>query len=122
MTRVRKAVFPRPGSARASCPPPRPSPRRCSPRGQAHHPDVVEEAVASGLDEIILVTGRNKRAIEDHFDAAFELEYYLQDRGKGRRAGPDQDDIGDGLRLLRATEGAARPRSRHSLRPAPRGG
>src|SRR5207244_1088406 len=43
---------------------------------------VVEEAVASGLDEIILVTGRNKRAIEDHFDAAFELEYYLQDRGK----------------------------------------
>jgi UTP--glucose-1-phosphate uridylyltransferase len=43
---------------------------------------VVEEAVASGLEEIVLVTGRNKRAIEDHFDAAFELEYYLQDRGK----------------------------------------
>ena len=43
---------------------------------------VVEEAVASGLDEIVLVTGRNKRAIEDHFDMAFELEYYLQDRGK----------------------------------------
>jgi UTP--glucose-1-phosphate uridylyltransferase len=43
---------------------------------------VVEEAVASGLSEIILVTGRNKRAIEDHFDAAFELEYYLNDRGK----------------------------------------
>jgi UTP--glucose-1-phosphate uridylyltransferase len=43
---------------------------------------VVEEAVASGLSEIIIVTGRNKRAIEDHFDAAFELEYYLNDRGK----------------------------------------
>ena len=43
---------------------------------------VVEEAVASGLTQIVLVTGRNKRAIEDHFDAAFELEYYLQDRGK----------------------------------------
>src|SRR2546422_6338459 len=43
---------------------------------------VVEEAVASGLSEIIIVTGRNKRAIEDHFDAAFELEYYLSDRGK----------------------------------------
>jgi UTP--glucose-1-phosphate uridylyltransferase len=43
---------------------------------------VVEEAVASGLSEIILVTGRGKRAIEDHFDAAFELEYYLNDRGK----------------------------------------
>ncbi len=43
---------------------------------------VVEEAVASGLAEIILVTGRGKRAIEDHFDGAFELEYYLNDRGK----------------------------------------
>ena len=43
---------------------------------------VVEEAVASGLSEIIIVTGRGKRAIEDHFDAAFELEYYLKDRGK----------------------------------------
>jgi UTP--glucose-1-phosphate uridylyltransferase len=43
---------------------------------------VVEEAVASGLQEIIIVTGRGKRAIEDHFDAAFELEYYLNDRGK----------------------------------------
>src|SRR3989442_7859018 len=43
---------------------------------------VVEEAVASGLSEIIIVTGRGKRAIEDHFDAAFELEYYLNDRGK----------------------------------------
>src|SRR5258707_12708547 len=43
---------------------------------------VAEEAVASGLSEIIIVTGRNKRTIEDHFDAAFELEYYLNDRGK----------------------------------------
>jgi UTP--glucose-1-phosphate uridylyltransferase len=43
---------------------------------------VVEEAVASGIEQIIIVTGRGKRAIEDHFDSAFELEYYLQDRGK----------------------------------------
>src|SRR2546428_7527705 len=43
---------------------------------------VVEEAVASGLGEIIIVTGRGKRAIEDHFDASVELEYYLADRGK----------------------------------------
>jgi len=43
---------------------------------------VVEEAVASGLQEIIIVHRRGKRAIEDHFDAAFELEYYLNDRGK----------------------------------------
>src|SRR5207247_7448981 len=43
---------------------------------------VVEEAAASGLTEIIIVTGRGKRAIGDHFDASFELEYYLSDRGK----------------------------------------
>ena len=39
---------------------------------------VVEEAVASGIDDIIIVTGRGKRAIEDHFDRAFELEYFLR--------------------------------------------
>jgi UTP--glucose-1-phosphate uridylyltransferase len=43
---------------------------------------VVEEAVASGISQIIIVTGRGKRAIEDHFDASFELEYYLNDRNK----------------------------------------
>lgn len=43
---------------------------------------LVEEAVASGLKEIILVTGRTKRAIEDHFDHAAELETFLESRGK----------------------------------------
>src|SRR5262249_27450033 len=43
---------------------------------------VVEEAVAAGLDRVNLVTGRGKRAIEDHFDSAVELEFYLQERGK----------------------------------------
>lgn len=43
---------------------------------------VVEEAVASGIQDIIVVTGRGKRAIEDHFDVAFELESMLQGAGK----------------------------------------
>lgn len=43
---------------------------------------IVEEAVASGIDDIIIVTGKGKRAIEDHFDHAFELEYQLQKKGK----------------------------------------
>jgi UTP--glucose-1-phosphate uridylyltransferase len=43
---------------------------------------VVEEAVAAGIEEIILVTGRGKRAIEDHFDVSFELEANLQEKGK----------------------------------------
>jgi len=43
---------------------------------------VVEEAVASGIEEILIVTGRNKRAVEDHFDPSFELEETLRQKGK----------------------------------------
>jgi UTP--glucose-1-phosphate uridylyltransferase len=43
---------------------------------------VVEEAVAAGIEDIIIVTGRGKTAIEDHFDVSFELERFLEDRGK----------------------------------------
>lgn len=43
---------------------------------------LVEEAVASGIKEILLVTGKGKRAIEDHFDHAAELESFLESRGK----------------------------------------
>ncbi|MDO5849353.1 MAG: UTP--glucose-1-phosphate uridylyltransferase GalU [Methanobrevibacter sp.] len=43
---------------------------------------VIEEAVASGIDDILIVTGKNKRSIEDHFDKSFELEYTLQTAGK----------------------------------------
>jgi UTP--glucose-1-phosphate uridylyltransferase len=45
---------------------------------------VVEEAVASGIEEIIIVTGRGKRAIEDHFDVSFELEETLKNSGKNK--------------------------------------
>lgn len=47
---------------------------------------LVEEAVASGIKDVILVTGRGKRAIEDHFDHAAELESYLVSRGKSALA------------------------------------
>ena len=43
---------------------------------------VVEEAVRSGIDDILIITGRSKRSLEDHFDRNFELEYFLEDRGK----------------------------------------
>jgi len=45
---------------------------------------VVEEAVSAGLDDILLVTGRNKRALEDHFDRAYELEEALAAKGNER--------------------------------------
>ena len=46
----------------------------------------MEEAVASGIDDIIIVTGRHKRSLEDHFDKDkyYELEYNLQKAGKDR--------------------------------------
>lgn len=43
---------------------------------------IIEEAVASGIEEILIITGRNKRAIEDHFDKSVELEQQLKDTGK----------------------------------------
>jgi UTP--glucose-1-phosphate uridylyltransferase len=43
---------------------------------------VVEEAVAAGILDILIISGRGKRSIEDHFDRSFELEYYLETKGK----------------------------------------
>jgi UTP--glucose-1-phosphate uridylyltransferase len=43
---------------------------------------VVEEAVGAGIRDILIVTGRGKRTLEDHFDRSFELEYYLEEAGK----------------------------------------
>src|SRR5205814_1058794 len=43
---------------------------------------IVEEAVAAGIEEIVLVNGRGKGSIEDHFDHAYELEHTLSSRGK----------------------------------------
>jgi UTP--glucose-1-phosphate uridylyltransferase len=45
---------------------------------------VIEEAVASGIDDILIVTGKGKRSIEDHFDKSFELEYTLKEAGKDK--------------------------------------
>ncbi len=80
---VRKAVFPAAGLGTRFLPATKAQPKEMLPLvDKPTIQYVVEEAVASGLTEVIIVTGRGKRAIEDHFDAAFELEYYLQDRGK----------------------------------------
>ncbi|MBI2204630.1 MAG: UTP--glucose-1-phosphate uridylyltransferase GalU [Candidatus Rokubacteria bacterium] len=80
---VRKGVFPAAGLGTRFLPATKAQPKEMLPLvDKPTIQYVVEEAVESGLEQIILVTGRNKRAIEDHFDAAFELEYYLNERGK----------------------------------------
>jgi UTP--glucose-1-phosphate uridylyltransferase len=46
---------------------------------------VVEEAVASGIEDIIIITGPSKRAIEDHFDRTYDVEYFLEKAGKNKQ-------------------------------------
>src|ERR1044071_4707628 len=50
---------------------------------------VVEECVASGIEHIIIVTGRGKNSIEDHFDSNPTLERFLEDRSEERRVGKE---------------------------------
>lgn len=83
MKRVTKAVFPVAGMGTRFLPATKASPKEMMPI--VDKPLIqyaVEEAVAAGITDMIFVTGRSKRAIEDHFDKAYELENELAARGK----------------------------------------
>jgi UTP--glucose-1-phosphate uridylyltransferase len=80
---VRKAVFPAAGLGTRFLPATKASPKEML--SLVDKPLIqyaVEEAVASGIEDIIIITGRGKRAIEDHFDRSFELEENLRSNGK----------------------------------------
>jgi len=80
---IRKAVFPAAGLGTRFLPATKAQPKEMLPL--VDKPIIqygVEEAVASGISNIILVTGRGKNAIEDHFDVSVELETFLEARGK----------------------------------------
>ena len=80
---VKKAVFPVAGLGTRFLPATKASPKEMLPLiDKPLVQYVVEEAVASGIEQILFVTGRGKRALEDHFDIAFELEALLYDKGK----------------------------------------
>ena len=81
--KVRKAVFPAAGLGTRFLPATKAMPKEMLPL--VDKPIIqygVEEAVAAGCDQIIIVTGRGKSAIEDHFDVSYELEKMLEERGK----------------------------------------
>src|SRR6266446_5148138 len=81
--KVRKAVFPAAGLGTRFLPATKASPKEMlSLVDKPLIQYVVEEAVASGIESVIIVTGRGKGAIEDHFDVSFELEAVLRERGK----------------------------------------
>src|SRR5256885_11697482 len=82
-TRVRKAVFPVAGLGTRFLPATKASPKEMLP--VVDKPLIqyaVEEAYEAGIRDMIFVTGRSKRAIEDHFDTAYELENELENAGK----------------------------------------
>jgi UTP--glucose-1-phosphate uridylyltransferase len=85
--RVRKAVLPVAGLGTRFLPATKAQPKEMLP--VVDKPLIqyaVEECIASGIENIIFVTGRGKNAIEDHFDSAPELEHFLEERGKPQQA------------------------------------
>jgi len=83
MMRIRKAVFPAAGLGTRFLPATKAQPKEMLPIvDKPTIQYVVEEAVQSGIEDIIIVTGRGKNAIEDHFDRSVELEQALLQKGK----------------------------------------
>jgi UTP--glucose-1-phosphate uridylyltransferase len=85
---IRVAVFPAAGLGTRFLPATKAQPKEMLPlvdRPLVQY--VVEEARAAGIERIVIVTGRGKNAIEDHFDTSFELEHMLEERGKSELLG-----------------------------------
>src|SRR3989339_2108702 len=83
MQKIKKAILPVAGFGTRFLPATKAQPKEMLP--VVDKPVIqylVEEAVSAGIEEIIFVTGRGKRAIEDHFDTSFELEYNLVEKDK----------------------------------------
>lgn len=83
MQRVRKAVIPAAGLGTRFLPATKAQPKEMLPIvDKPTIQYIVEEAVAAGIEDIIIISGRNKRSIEDHFDKNYELEHTLEMKGK----------------------------------------
>ena len=83
MRKIRKAVIPAAGLGTRFLPATKAQPKEMLPIvDKPTIQYIVEEAIQSGIEDIIIVTGRNKRAIEDHFDRSMELEAFLEKNAK----------------------------------------
>ena len=84
--RVRKAVIPAAGFGTRFLPVTKAQPKEMLPIVDTPAIQyIIQEALDSGIEEILIITGRNKRAIEDHFDTSVELEQLLQQQGKNKQ-------------------------------------
>ncbi|BEU88597.1 UTP--glucose-1-phosphate uridylyltransferase GalU [Selenomonas sp. TAMA-11512] len=83
MKKIKKAVIPAAGLGTRFLPATKAQPKEMLPIVDTPAIQyIVEEAIASGIEEILIITGRNKRSIEDHFDRSLELELQLKAQGK----------------------------------------
>ena len=101
MTKLRKAVFPVAGFGTRFLPATKAMPKELLPI--VDKPLIqyaAEEAIAAGIDTLIFVTGRNKRAIEDHFDNNQELEMALRAKGKAEQADMVKNILPDSVECI----------------------
>lgn len=101
MTKIRKAVFPVAGFGTRFLPATKAMPKELLPI--VDKPLIqyaAEEAVAAGIDTLVFVTGRNKRAIEDHFDNNLELETALRAKNKHEQADMVKNILPDGVECI----------------------
>jgi len=99
--KIRKAVFPVAGFGTRFLPVTKAMPKELLPIvGKPIIQYAVEEAIQAGIDTLIFVTGRHKRAIEDHFDSNLELEYALKAKGKHAEADMVRNILPEGIECI----------------------
>ena len=101
MQKIRKAVFPVAGFGTRFLPATKAMPKELLPI--INKPLIqyaVEEAISAGIDTLIFITGRNKRAIEDHFDSNLELETALDLKGKTDQAEMVRNILPSGIECI----------------------
>ena len=82
-TKIKKAIIPAAGLGTRFLPATKAQPKEMLPIvDKPTLQYIIEECVASGIEEILIITGRNKKSIEDHFDRSVELEMQLENSGK----------------------------------------
>ena len=100
-SRVRKAVFPVAGLGTRFLPATKAMPKELLPIiDKPLIQYAAEEAIAAGIDTLIFITGRNKRAIEDHFDGNNELEFALRSKGKNKMADMVKNILPEGIECV----------------------
>ena len=116
MKKVRKAVIPAAGRGLRFLPATKAQPKEMLPivdRPAIQY--IIEEALDSGIEDILIITGQNKRSIEDHFDKSVELEKILKEQGQAKPAARGAEYRPFDGPVLRPPEGTPGPGTRRLL-------